>query len=105
MADECVTLAEVRDLLTAENGKRELLTSQRNSMTHAQAVCSLTMEQAKAMVAELEGLDFVETPVAVKIADLMPKYPNDVRAIFAKERVPLDAGRIAAVLDVVDRYR
>ena len=56
-------------------------------------------------VAELEGLDFVETPVAVKIADLMPKYPNDVHAIFAKERVPLDAGRIAAVLDIVDRYR
>ena len=57
------------------------------------------------MVAKLCELDFVTTPVAYKIADLRPKYSNDVRAIFSKERgVTLDGDMIQSVLDIVSSY-
>ena len=99
-----VSLAEVRDMLTAENEKRELLPSQKAAMTHAGYVCPLSKEQVDEMVSKLMELDFVTTHVAYKIADLRPKYSNDVRAIFSKERVTLDADMIQSVLDIVRSY-
>jgi len=99
-----VSLAEVRDMLNAENEKRELLPSQKSALSHAGSVCPLSKEQAEEMVAKLSELDFVTTPVAYKIADLRPKYSNDVRAIFSKERVTLDADMIQSVLDIVSSY-
>ena len=38
MSERYITLAEVRDLLTAENEQRELLSVQRAAMEHARAV-------------------------------------------------------------------
>lgn len=100
-----VSLAEVRDMLNAENEKRELLPSQKAAMSHAGSVSPLSKEQAEEMVAKLCELDFVTIPVAYKIADLRPKYSNDVRAIFSKERgVTLDGDMIQSVLDIVSSY-
>ncbi len=99
-----VSLAEVRDLLTAENAKRELLPSQKSAMTHAGAVCPLSKEQVDEMVAKLQELDFVTPAIAYKIADLRPKYSNDVRAIFSKERITLDGDMIQSILDIVSSY-
>jgi DNA-directed RNA polymerase subunit F len=91
-------------MLIAENEKRELLPSQKAAMNHAGSVSPLSKEQAEEMVAKLCELDFVTTPVAYKIADLRPKYSNDVRAIFSKERVTLDGDMIQSVLDIVSSY-
>ena len=105
MAEQYVSLAEVRDMLNSEAEKRELLPSQENAMKHANAVCTLSQEQADEMVSKLMELDFVsEERIAYKIADLRPKYSNDVRAIFSKERVTLDADMIQSVLDIVSSY-
>jgi len=99
-----VTLAEVRDLLTAENDKRELLSSQKAAMEQARTVSPLTVEQAKALVAEVSAVPNVTDYTAVKIADILPKYPDDVRAIFAKERVNLDTTTVKQILDIVAKY-
>lgn len=106
MADEeYVTLAEVRELLTAENEKRELLNSQTAAMVHAQSVAKTSVEDAKEMVAKLKELDFVDSRIAVKIADIMPNYSNEVRAIFSKERITLDEDMIDRVIGICDEYR
>ena len=104
MAEQYVTLAEVRDMLNAEAEARELLPSQKAAVAHANAVCPLTVEQADELVAKLMELDFMTEAVAYKVTDLLPRYSNDVRAIFQKERVNLDADMIQSVLDIVSQY-
>lgn len=99
-----LTVAEVRDLLQAESearGYENMLSSQKNSLDHAQKTCRISKEKADAIVAEASELDFVSPAVAVKIADLLPAYPEDVRAIFAKERITLEKEHIEAVLEIV----
>ena len=39
-----------------------------------------------------------------KIADILPKYPEDVRAIFSKERINLESDDIQKILDIVAEY-
>lgn len=107
MSEQYLTLAEVRDLLTAEaetRGQESLLASQKHALEHAQAVCSISLEDAKAIVDEVSQIDVVTDSVAYKIADILPRNPEDVRAIFSKERVTLEKDQIQAILDIVAKY-
>ena len=105
MSEQYVTLAEVRDLLRSEAEKRELITSQNYALDHAQKVCpELPLESAKALIEEVSQLEEVSDAVAVKIADRLPKYPEDVRAIFSKERIVLDNAKIDEIIDIVAKY-
>lgn len=105
MEQRYVTVAEVKDLLEAELEKRGgmdfMLASQKSALDHAQKTCSISKEKADAIVAAVSEFDFVTEPVAVKIADLLPEYPEDVRAIFSKERVALDSEQIESILEIV----
>ncbi|MBR2093243.1 MAG: hypothetical protein IJ904_04270, partial [Candidatus Methanomethylophilaceae archaeon] len=83
---------------------RELLTSQKAALDHAQAVSYLSVEDTQSIVEEVSKLDKVTDRIAIKIADILPKYPNDVRAIFYKERVELTADDIQEILDIVAKY-
>ena len=104
MSEHYVTLAEVRDLLAEEHGKRDLLSSQKAAMEHARTVCALPAEDAKKIVEEARAINGVTEYAAVKIADLLPKYPEDVRAIFSKERLAVDPKTIDQIIEVVGKY-
>ncbi|MBO4348301.1 MAG: hypothetical protein J5812_01880 [Candidatus Methanomethylophilaceae archaeon] len=104
MSERYVTLAEVKRLLLEESDKRELLTSQKAALDHAQAVSYLSVEDTQSIIEEVSKLDKVTDRIAIKIADILPKYPNDVRAIFYKERVELTADDIQEILDIVAKY-
>ena len=40
----------------------------------------------------------------MKIADILPKYPEDVRAIFSKERITLSNDQINQIIEIVGKY-
>ncbi len=107
MSEQYVTVAEVRDLLMAEAEKRgseSLLASQKHALEHAQTVCSISLEQAQAIIDEVGQIDVVSDSVAYKIADILPRHPEDVRAIFSKERVTLEQGTIEQIIAIVDKH-
>ena len=107
MSEQYVTLAEVRELLEAEaeiRGYDNLLQSQKAALDHAQTVCSISLEQANAIMDEVKTIDIVSDSVALKIADLLPRYPEDVRAIFSKERVTLEPQQIQQIIDIVEKH-
>lgn len=107
MSEQYVTLAEVRDLLEAEaeiRGYDNLLQSQKAALDHAQTVCSISLDQANAIIDEVKQIDIVTDAVALKIADLLPRYPEDVRAIFSKERVTLEPAQIQQIIDIVEKH-
>ena len=107
MSEQYVTLAQVRELLEAEaeiRGYDNLLQSQKAALDHAQTVCSISLEQANAIIDEVKQIDIVSDAVALKIADLLPQYPEDVRAIFSKERVTLDQAQIQQIIDIVQKH-
>ena len=107
MSEQYVTLAEVRELLEAEaeiRGYDNLLQSQKAALDHAQTVCSISLDQANAIIDEVKQIDIVTDAVALKIADLLPRCPEDVRAIFSKERVTLEPAQIQQIIDIVEKH-
>lgn len=102
--EEFLTLPAVRELLEAEKADRGgLAPEQGYALQHVEALSRLGAKKARRLVEELMGLEFMSPFNAVKIADLLPREPEDVRAIFAKERFTLGKEDVERVLSLVEK--
>jgi DNA-directed RNA polymerase subunit F len=99
-----ITLAEVKEILEAEAKVRELSNDQKIALDNATKVAKISGDDARKLFKELKDLEFISDPVAVKIADLLPTQPEDVRVLFAKERLILEKKQVDALLAVVQKY-
>jgi len=115
MTERYVTIAEVRELLEEVSESRKgtagllededvLLASQKAALDHAQKVSNISSEDAKKIIEEVSAIEDVTDAIAVKIADILPKYPEDVRAIFSKERINLSKEQIDQIIEIVAKY-
>jgi len=102
---EYVSLAEVKELLEAEQEKRELTYEQTLGLQHAQLFAGTTGKKAKKIIKELAKFEFISPMNAVKIADMLPEHPDDVRALFAKERFTLEQGDVDEIIKIVQDNR
>ena len=102
---EPVPLSRVKDLLTEESTHRTLPREAGLAQQHAELFARLSTAATAKLIEELRALPYVDASVAVKIADTMPQYPEEIRLLFSKERVPLDEEQVARLLEVVAHHR
>lgn len=105
-----VSVAQVKEMLNEESEKRvELIPSLKAALTAATETCPLTKEQADLIIEEVRDI-ITELPLSadsrelipVKVADTLPRYPVEVRALFTKERgITLTNEIIQQILDAV----
>ena len=50
------------------------------------------------------NLDFLEESHAFKIADLLPNTEEEIKTIFAKERISLGTEEIKKIISIIDKY-
>jgi DNA-directed RNA polymerase subunit F len=104
MVEECLTLAEIKELLQKEQKKRELTMEQNYALEHAQKFAKLKAKEARKLANELEKIEPVTDIIACKLVDLMPRYPEEVRAVFSKERAVITDDDIKEILGKVAEY-
>ena len=102
---EPVPLARVKALLDEETTHRPLPREASLAHQHAEQFVRLSSEETGKLIEELRTVPFVDTSVAVKIADTLPQYPEEIRLLFSKERVPLDEEQVTRLLEIVAHYR
>jgi DNA-directed RNA polymerase subunit F len=96
-----ISIAEVKNILKKISKERkELIYEQRIALEHAEIFAKLTAKQTKDLIAELMKLDHVEELHAYKIADILPKTEDDIKAIFAKERYTPNDKEIKNILEI-----
>lgn len=100
-----VPLAEVKNILKKVSKEREeLIYEQKIALEHAQKFAKLPIKKTQELVKELEGVEFIDETRAIRIADLLPTTEDDVKTIFAKERITLSEKDIKTVLDIVKKH-
>jgi len=100
-----VSLAEVKNILRKISKERkELIYEQRIALEHAERFSTLSAKQTKDLIAELLKQDHIEEIHAYKIADILPRNVDDVKAIFAKERISPNEKEIKTIIELVDKY-
>ena len=106
MADEekLATLSEVKDLLEKDEDEGNITYEKRLALEHAKQFVSLPPSKCKKLTKELVKLERVSEPLAYKITELLPQYPEEVRPIFAKERFTVEEAEIKQIIDLVKNY-
>ncbi|MCJ7606683.1 MAG: RNA polymerase Rpb4 family protein [Thermoplasmata archaeon] len=98
------TLAEVKEIFLKRQSEQELTGEQKLALEHCQKFSRLDAKKSRKLAKELLVLDFVNDSTAVKLVDIMPNHPDDVRAVFAKERATLEKKDIEKILSIVEKY-
>lgn len=104
MDEKLLTLAEVKEILESEEKIRELNTEQKYALEHARTFARISGKDARAMVKELTELPFVTERHACKIADLLVQHPDDIRAVFIKERYTPTEEDVRRVAEIVSKH-
>ena len=110
LEEELLTVPEAKEMLAdveterAADEDRELRYELARAIDHVNRVAVLDVDESLELVAELEELDYVDEPVAYKIANLLPRSRTELRAVFAQERYALDGEELDAILDIVSKY-
>jgi len=73
----------------------------RKSIEHANHLSKTSAEKARALVAELMKLEKMKEDIAYRIANLMPRTRDELRAIYAKERFNLTTEELDEILELV----
>jgi len=114
--ESVLALAEAKEILTlqmtggGETKKKEgeeeveIRYERRKATEHTTKFAKGSAKESRALISELLGLAKMKEGIAIRIADLMPKSPNEVRAIYAKERFTLTEADIEGILDCVAKY-
>ncbi len=114
--ESVLTLAEAKEILTlrktgGEETKKkegeeevEIRYERRKASEHTTKFAKGGAKESRALINELLGLAKMKEGIAIRIADLMPQSPNEVRAIYAKERFTLTEADIEGILDCVAKY-
>ncbi|HIH85804.1 MAG TPA: RNA polymerase Rpb4 family protein [Methanoculleus sp.] len=106
VSEERILLPEVRDILLAVEAARlesgdEMSYEFRKSIEHANHLSKTSAEKARALVAELMKLEKMKEDIAYRIANLMPRTRDELRAIYAKERFNLTTEELDEILELV----
>ena len=100
-----VSLSEVKNKLNKISKEREELNyEQKIALEHALKFAKLSVKQSEELRKELSKLDFIKENHVYKIADILPKTADDIKTIFAKERINLSDNDIKKILDIVKKY-
>ncbi|MFC6733089.1 MULTISPECIES: RNA polymerase Rpb4 family protein [unclassified Haladaptatus] len=108
--EEYLTISEAKELLAeiemerAADEEREMRYELARAIEHVNRFAVLSAEDANELVAELQDLEKVEEPTAYKIADLLPRDRDELRAIYAQERFALSGDELDEILNVVSKY-
>lgn len=99
-----VSLAEVKSMLEkAQKDRAELTYEQKIALEHAKRFARVDVKVAQKIAKDIAAaLPGVEEKFALRVADLLPQHPDDVKAIFQKSRHELSEDDVAKVLAVVD---
>jgi DNA-directed RNA polymerase subunit F len=108
--EEFLTISEVKQVLEdveaerALDEDREMRYELARAVEHVNRFAHLDPEESRELVERLADLEKVEEPTAFKIADLLPRDRDELRAVFAQERYALDGDELDEILDIVAQY-
>lgn len=109
ISEEKVTLPELRSVLSGVEAERIAAEKEssyefRRSTEHANQLAKTTPDKAKDLVETLQQMEKMKPEIAYRIANIMPKTRDEVRAIFAKERFTLTPEEIDRIIEMVTTH-
>jgi len=107
--EEYLTVSETKDILEAlemerATEDREMRYELARAIEHVNRFAVLDADESVELVDQLAELEKVDRATAYKIADLLPRDRDELRAVFAQERYSLSGEELDEIINVVAQY-
>ena len=98
-----VTLAKVKEILSALREGGELLYEQNIALDHAQKFSRLEVKEAETLTKELVEAG-VREDLACKLVDIFPQSVKEIHMLFSKERFTTNEEDIEKIVSIMQKY-
>ena len=107
--EQPLTIPEAKEILEKaveerKKVKEDLTYETRRALEHLTLFSKLSPEKAKKLLEDLLALGIKKKEIAIKIVDVIPRTPDELRAIYAKERFTLTQEEIEKILETVEKH-
>jgi len=99
-----IPAAEARVILEAAQKERELGYEQNLAAEHLKKFVSLKPEESKKLAEELSSVIRMSPETQAQIINILPKTPDELRLIFAREKFSLKEEETGKILEIVKKY-
>ena len=99
-----VPMGEAREVMKAREKLGELGYEQKLALEHLLKFTKLDEKAAKKLVEELNSVIRMGKETLVQIVNILPKTPDEVRMIFAREKFSLKEDEVNKILEIVKKY-
>jgi len=99
-----VPMGEARGVMKKREKGREMGYEQKLALEHLLKFTKLDEKKAKQLVEELNSVIRMGSETLVQIVNILPKTPDEVRMIFAREKFSLKEDEVNKILEVVKKY-
>jgi DNA-directed RNA polymerase subunit F len=76
----------------------------RKSIEHANQLSKTSAERSRDLVESLLKLEKMKPDIAYRIANIMPRTRDELRAIYAKEKYTLTGEELDGIIDIVTAH-
>jgi DNA-directed RNA polymerase subunit F len=109
LSEERITLSELREQLRSMEAQRvesdkEMPYELRKSIEHANNLAKTSPEKSRELVNALQKLDKMKPDIALRVANIMPKTRDELRAIYAKEKYTLSGEELDTIINLVKTH-
>ena len=99
-----IGMPEAKKIIEAREKGKELGYEQKLAAEHLKKFTKLKPGKADKLMAEISDVLRMGPETLVQILNLMPKNPNELRLIFAREKFSLKEEEITKILEIVNKY-
>jgi DNA-directed RNA polymerase subunit F len=97
-------MAEAKEILSKRETGKELTYEQKLALEHLKKFTKLKYEEAKKFMDELSAVLRMSPETLTQILNILPKTPDELRLIFARERFSLKEEEIGKILEIVKKF-
>ena len=101
---KAVSMPEAKDILSSREKDKELTYEQKLALEHLKKFTRLKPTDSKKFLDDLMSIIRMSDETMVQIVNLLPKNPDELRMIFARERFSLKEEEIAKILEIIKKY-
>jgi len=102
--EKFVTSYEARKILKKRSKESELNYEQKNALDYLNKFCKVPEKEISSMVGELRKIEKLQERHIVSIVEMMPRDDDDLRLLFANDRIVLSDDEKKKIVSAVKRH-
>jgi DNA-directed RNA polymerase subunit F len=99
-----VSMAVARDIIIKREKAGELGYEQKLAAEHLKKFTKLDSKKSEKLIEDLNSVMRMSQETSVQIVNILPKNPDEVRLVFAREKFSLKEDEVTKILEIVKKY-